>query len=76
MLTDVDQIWLKCNLVTAAQQRALWYLSFMQLLYLVKADTHVHFMALCTLSRITQVSWFQKGKTNLDFTDARDSEWQ
>jgi len=24
----------------------------------------------------TQVSWYQKGKTNLDFTEARDSEWQ
>jgi len=24
----------------------------------------------------TQVSWHQKGKTNLDFTEARDSEWQ
>jgi len=22
----------------------------------------------------TQVSWYQKGKTNLDFTEARDSE--
>jgi len=22
------------------------------------------------------VGWFQKGKTNLDFTEARDSEWQ
>jgi len=22
------------------------------------------------------VSWYQKGKTNLDFTGARDSEWQ
>jgi len=21
------------------------------------------------------VSWYQKGKTNLDFTEARDSEW-
>jgi len=28
------------------------------------------------LSGITQVSWYQKGKTNLDFTEARDSEWQ
>jgi len=27
-------------------------------------------------SRTTQVSWYQKGKTNLDFTEARDSEWQ
>ena len=24
----------------------------------------------------TQVSWYQKVKTNLDFTEARDSEWQ
>jgi len=22
------------------------------------------------------VSWYQKGKTNLDFTEARDTEWQ
>jgi len=27
-------------------------------------------------SRTTRVSWYQKGKTNLDFTEARDSEWQ
>jgi len=27
-------------------------------------------------SRTTQVSRHQKGKTNLDFTEARDSEWQ
>jgi len=28
------------------------------------------------LSGTTQVSWHQKGKTNLDFTEARDDEWQ
>ena len=28
------------------------------------------------LSGITLVSQYQKGKTNLDFTEARDSEWQ
>jgi len=27
-------------------------------------------------SRTTLESWYQKGKTNLDFTEARDSEWQ
>ena len=27
-------------------------------------------------SGTTQVGWYQKGKTNLDFTEARDSEWQ
>ena len=28
------------------------------------------------LSETTQVSQYQKGKTNLDFIGARDSEWQ
>ena len=28
------------------------------------------------LSGTTQVSRYQKGKTNLDLTEARDSEWQ
>ena len=28
------------------------------------------------LSGTTQVSQYQKGKTNLDFTEARDTEWQ
>ena len=27
-------------------------------------------------SGTTQVSRYQKGKTNLDYTEARDSEWQ
>ena len=27
-------------------------------------------------SGTTRVSWYQKGKPNLDFTGARDSEWQ
>ena len=36
--------------------------------------THIHINS--TLSGTTQVSWYQKGKTNLDFTEARDSEWQ
>jgi len=28
------------------------------------------------LAGTTQVNWYQKDKTNLDFTEARDSEWQ
>jgi len=38
--------------------------------------THNRFTALWILSRIAPVSRYQKGKTNLDFTEARDSEWQ
>ena len=37
-----------------------------------KLDTNNHL----TFSRTTRVSRYQKGKTNLDFTGARDSEWQ
>jgi len=38
-------------------------------------DTHTHpFNG--PFSGTTQVSRYQKGKTNLDFTGARDSEWQ
>jgi len=29
-----------------------------------------------SLSGIIQVSQYQKGKTNMDFAEARDSEWQ
>ena len=37
--------------------------------------THTHpFNGLLSLT--TRVSRYQKGKTNLDFTEARDSEWQ
>jgi len=38
-------------------------------------DTHTHpFNGL--FSGTTRVGRYQKGKTNLDFTEARDSEWQ
>ena len=40
-------------------------------------DTHTHTHPFNgPLSGTTQVSRYQKGKTNLDFTEARDSEWQ
>ena len=37
--------------------------------------THTHPFNV-PFSGTTQVSRYQKGKTNLDFTEARDSEWQ
>jgi len=39
-----------------------------------KKHTHIHLMG--PLSGTTRVSRYQKGKTNLDFTEGRDSEWQ
>jgi len=42
---------------------------------MVHTHTHTRLTAL-NLSGTTRVSRYQKGKTNLDFTEARDSEWQ
>jgi len=38
-------------------------------------NTHTHLFN-GPLSGTTRVSRYQKGKTNLDITEARDSEWQ
>jgi len=43
--------------------------------YLLIIYYYNHFMALWILSGITWMSQYQKAKTNLDFTEARDSEW-
>ena len=43
--------------------------------YLLVTGTYIHPLN-GTLSGTTQVSRYQKGKTSLDFTGARDSEWQ
>ena len=39
------------------------------------ADTHTHPLN-SPLSRTARVGQYQKGETNLDFTEARASEWQ
>ena len=38
--------------------------------------TYTHTPLTALFSGTTQVSRYQKGKTNLDFSEARDSEWQ
>ena len=42
---------------------------------MVITQTHTHLFN-GHLSGTTRVSQYQKGKTSLDFTEARDSEWQ
>jgi len=49
-----------------AQNRLIWKNS----LFYNGLGTNTHLMALC----LGLPSWYQKGKTNLDFTEARDSE--
>jgi len=61
-----------------SQQNSHWH-KLKQIMYLTECTFHTH---TCThpfngpLSGTIQVSRYQKGKTNLGFTEARDSEWQ
>ena len=45
-------------------------------LFGVTIDTSYLHTFIGPFSGTTRVSRYQKGKTNLDFTEARDSEWQ
>jgi len=47
-----------------------------QLLTSMPADVGWPTHLISPLSRTTRVSQYQKGRTNLHFTEARDSEWQ
>ena len=56
-------------------QTVLWQYAVDVAHIVCRAQTHRHpFNG--PLSGTTQVSQYQKGKTNLDFTEARDSGWQ
>ena len=60
---------------TSAQFRICGQSNYLRTLLRPNRHTHTHpFNGL--LSGTTQVSRYQKGKTNLDFTEERDSEWQ
>jgi len=53
----------------------VWLVQFSLVSFDVVSETHTHpFNG--PFSGTTQVSQYQKGKPNLDFTEARDSEWQ
>ena len=52
----------------------MWYYSI-TLTHSSSSHTHTHTFN-GTFSGTTGVCQYQKGKTNLDFTEARDSEWQ
>jgi len=67
------QIWLEASpKATTAYQKSNYY----EAKVTVHQITHTHTPAERPFSGTTQVCWYQKGKTNLDFTKATDSEWQ
>ena len=59
----------------SAQQTVIYNCTYAHTHTHVRARTHTHpFKG--PFSGSVRVSWYQKGKTNLDFTQTRDSEWQ
>ena len=61
--------------ITISQARYSSECSWPNLASYTHKHTHTHpFNG--PLSGTTRVSWYQKGKTSMDFTEARDSEWQ
>ena len=54
-----------------------WSLATVTAVFLVDDNTHTHTHSFNgPFPGTIQMSRYQKGKTNLDFTEARDSEWQ
>ena len=65
-----------CHLKTQFLQTGITIYSLQSKVKLIK-QTHTHTHTFNgPLSETTRVSRYQKGKTNLDFTEARESEWQ
>ena len=71
-------MWLSTASMPATSITSMWTLRGNKLeLLSTRTQTHTHtHLFNGPLSRTTRVSRYQKGTTNLDFTEARDSEWQ
>ena len=63
------------NVMNFPDQKTCWLINNLVKLHCTWTHTYTHPFN-SPLSGTTQVSRYQKGKTNLDFTEARDSEWQ
>ena len=74
--------WRRCDFLSTTSTLAVTHCSVVSVVWIIPSFwtytciyTHTHpFNGL--FSGTTRVSRYQKGKTNLDFTEARDSEWQ
>ena len=86
-MTDLVKIWHAheepsphLSIITASLSSPIgrwkyWILK-LKMVEVCHSDTNYTHLFNDPLSRTTRVSRSQKGKTNLDFTEARDSEWQ
>jgi len=83
---NISALWQHGLTHASRMDAASWWVS-LSICLIGQTDTKLMLYAFCyghththpfngPLSGTTQVSRYQKGKTNLDFTEARDSEWQ
>ena len=63
-----------CNVTTLRCSKNRRFITIIKVAQ-IATQTHTHPFN-SPFSGTTQVSRYQKGKTNLDYTEARDSEWQ
>ena len=73
--TEADRLLAHVHCHTHDPRRTHRQVSMPGRLIVVLINSNIHPLN-GPLSRTTRVSWYQKGKTNLDFTEARDSECQ
>ena len=73
LLSNITLLIFAVLVVWCSQSRP--YKAFGTVKFLNNSYTHTHPFT-SPLSGTTQVSRYQQGKTNMDFTEARDSEWQ
>ena len=71
-----DEVSLECNCVKCATRSCPCRGRNVRCCIFCKCQANSHTRLTARFSRSTRVSRYQKGKTNLDFTEARDSEWQ
>ena len=70
-----NSCYVKANCPCYKFYKIISYTQIVSVLFLTNLFIHTHpFNG--PFSVTTQVSRYQKGKTNLDFTEARDSDWQ
>jgi len=70
------QLWI-VNIASTLARSAQIHKTYTVWVLQYTLHTHIHTHPFNgALSGITWVSRYQRGKTNLDFTEARDSEWQ
>ena len=77
LLSSTDRMWMWCAVLPIISLLHAHVIFKMHGNNSFQVAVHTHTQPFNgPFSRTTRVGRYQKGKTNLDFTEARDSEWQ